>query len=373
MKKIKILSLIIAFFVVISSTIVLADEETKLVLEIETSSKELVKGETVYVTIKIKDVNFNGKEGVIGINNFKFDSDFLELAIENDNSFEKYEIDGGTSYVLKKNPLTSIDITEEDGNKTYTISTLGYFENGDEIIKIPLKVLETANTGKAEVSLEGITYLYGDADSQSGTDNNMTGSVENEIKIDIVNSKTVQTPSLSDINVEMEKTTYYVGEKIDKDDISVKAIYSDNSFKNVTNFTYTPTGELKETDKAVTVSYSEGNATKTKTINIVVNKKADNDSEDKSKDGEDKETTQTDNKTDESKTSNTVNESKTSNSVSESTTKKDITQANDGKEENLATVKLPQTGFAGAYIIIAIVVISVIAIVIKKKQSKIKF
>ena len=67
------------------------------------------------------------------------------------------------------------------------------------------------------------------------------------------------------------KTVYEEGEKFDPTGMEVTATYSDNTRAVITNYTYSPTGSLKTTDKKVTISYTEGNITKTAEINITVN------------------------------------------------------------------------------------------------------
>ena len=52
--------------------------------------------------------------------------------------------------------------------------------------------------------------------------------------------------------------------------MKVIATYSDGTTKEVTDYTYTPAGELKTTDKTITVSYTENELTKTATQEITV-------------------------------------------------------------------------------------------------------
>ena len=66
------------------------------------------------------------------------------------------------------------------------------------------------------------------------------------------------------------KTTYIKGQKFDKTGMTIIAKYTDGSSKEVTNYTYNPTGNLKATDKKVTISYTEDGVTKTVTIDITV-------------------------------------------------------------------------------------------------------
>ena len=66
------------------------------------------------------------------------------------------------------------------------------------------------------------------------------------------------------------KTTYCENELFTSDGMEVKANYSDNKSKFVTDFTCTPSGKLSVTDKIITVSYTEENITVTTSIPIRV-------------------------------------------------------------------------------------------------------
>ena len=66
------------------------------------------------------------------------------------------------------------------------------------------------------------------------------------------------------------KTTYYVGEKIDTTGVVIRATMSDGSTKNVTGWTYSPTGALTATSNAITFSYTENGVTRTCTQAIAM-------------------------------------------------------------------------------------------------------
>lgn len=68
------------------------------------------------------------------------------------------------------------------------------------------------------------------------------------------------------------KTSYKVGEKVDIAGLIITASYADGSNKTITNYTYSPTGELKETDTEIKVSYEEDGVKKTMSIPIIVQK-----------------------------------------------------------------------------------------------------
>ena len=75
--------------------------------------------------------------------------------------------------------------------------------------------------------------------------------------------------------------SYVEGEKFDKTGMVVTAEYSDGTNKEITNYTFAPSEALKVTDKKITISYTEGNITKTvqQDITVISNLKDDNTTE----------------------------------------------------------------------------------------------
>ena len=57
--------------------------------------------------------------------------------------------------------------------------------------------------------------------------------------------------------------------------MKITAKYSDGSSKEVTDYTYTPEGNLLASDSKITITYTESNITKTTEQEIIVNKKND--------------------------------------------------------------------------------------------------
>lgn len=66
------------------------------------------------------------------------------------------------------------------------------------------------------------------------------------------------------------KIVYKSGESFDPTGLQVQAIYNNNLREMVTNYTYYPTGALVDGDKTVTISYTDGEITKTRGITITV-------------------------------------------------------------------------------------------------------
>ena len=68
------------------------------------------------------------------------------------------------------------------------------------------------------------------------------------------------------------KTAYKYGETFNKAGMVVTAHYTDGQSRTVSGYTYSPTGALNMSSTTITISYSEGGATKTATQAITVSK-----------------------------------------------------------------------------------------------------
>ena len=66
------------------------------------------------------------------------------------------------------------------------------------------------------------------------------------------------------------KTSYTAKESFSSSGMVVRATFSNSAYKNVTDYTVSPSGALKPTDKSVTISYKEFGETKTTTVSISV-------------------------------------------------------------------------------------------------------
>lgn len=83
------------------------------------------------------------------------------------------------------------------------------------------------------------------------------------------------TLSKIEISKKPTKLVYKPGEKFDPTGMEITATYSDGTTKKVLGYTYEPTGELKQADNKVTISYKEGAVTKTVEQKITVNENED--------------------------------------------------------------------------------------------------
>ena len=164
--------------------------------------------------------------------------------------------------------LSKIEITTAPTKTTYT--------EGEKFDKAGMKVTATYSDGTTK---EVTDYTYTPAGELKTTDTAITVSykegektVEAKYTITVKAKPPVAQKTLESIKVTTAptRTTYTEGEKFDKAGMKVTATYSDGTTKEVTDYTYTPAGELKTTDTAITVSYKEGEVTKTATQKITV-------------------------------------------------------------------------------------------------------
>ena len=154
----------------------------------------------------------------------------------------------------------------------------------EEIISIEYTTANTEGTGIITLSNLKMTTIEYETKDVANVVKEIT------IKDEISDPEPTPTPdpeptvvSLTNIKVTKAptKTTYKVGEKFDKKGMVVTAEYSDGTSKEITNYTYTPSGELKATDEKVTISYTEEEITKTaeqeiKVMNVPQNSTEDN-------------------------------------------------------------------------------------------------
>lgn len=172
--------------------------------------------------------------------------------------------------------------------------------------------------------------------------------------------------TLSSISVSKvpTKTEYKAGEKFDVAGMEITAKYSDGTSKKVTEFTYSPSGELKTTDKKVTISYKDGDITKTVeqtiTVKTVQSQEPANNTVNNTVNNTAKNTVS--NNTVKNTTKNTV-KNNTVNNTAKNTTK--VTSATNNTANNTATnaTGLPKTGSTATTISFAAIVLIGIAVI----------
>ena len=187
-----------------------------------------------------------------------------ESLTPNDTTITRIYEDKTTTLNITVNPkavektLSKIEITTNPTKMVYTegesfgpagmILTAVYSDNSREIVTSynyePAGILTTNDT-TITVKYQGKTATL-----------NITVNAKTEPK----------TLDGIEVTTRPNKIKYKVGEKFDKTGMVVTAVYSDGSNETITDYTYTPTGALKETDRTIEITYQG----KTTNVNITV-------------------------------------------------------------------------------------------------------
>lgn len=259
LKKIFILSILTLLF---CTTYVWA-AEPQITIDGEQQAKP---NETKTLTIKISS------EIEIGVVSGK---------IEANENIANMNVTGKNNWNLTFNKDTGVfNIYKAEGSKS------------EEIINIEYTTANQEGAGKITLSNLKMTTIEYETKEVSNVVKDIT------IKNETLDPEPTPTPTpepnpavVTLTNIKITKaptrTTYTEGEKFDKTGMVVTAEYSDGTSKEITNYTYTPSGELKATDKKVTISYTEGEVTKTAEQEITVTKAPENSTEDNKEDTKD--------------------------------------------------------------------------------------
>ena len=238
------------------------------------------------VTFKVKDTASFGKR----IITFKNDDD-LAISDEDDESFDVSL--GKQEIVILKAPLTTVSATVKAPVKGTDLATTGTTGNTDAYTVTKVEWFKgtsatgTAVTGKAaakQIYTAKLTVTAKDAENFAESLNNKkTADGYTIIRVsDTVLTMTKTFPAtaektLTGITIKTcPYTTYTAGEQFNKAGMVITAAYDDGSTKDVqpTYFQFTPVDPLTVNNKEVTISYTEGNVTKTAKQKITVNPKA---------------------------------------------------------------------------------------------------
>ena len=155
---------------------------------------------------------------------------------------------------------------------------VGWFDDQAQTVLSPLDVFVAGKTYQMELMVlakEGYRFPEDVAVTVSGIVPTFA-EVENteQFSLLVVGAEYVaeSAKTLSSIAVTTPpaKTEYTVGTGFDPAGMVVTATYSDQTTKEVTGYTVTPSGALTKNDTAVTISYTEGETTVTATVPITV-------------------------------------------------------------------------------------------------------
>ena len=159
--------------------------------------------------------------------------------------------------------LQSIAITTKPNKTEYT--------EGEKFSKTGMIVTAKYSDGSSNAVTD---YSYSPSGELKTTDTKVIITYQGktaEIEITVKAKQATPEKTLQSIAVTTKpnKTEYTEGEKFSKTGMIVTATYSDGSSNAVTNYTYSPSGELKTTDTKVIITYQG----KTTEVGITVNAK----------------------------------------------------------------------------------------------------
>ena len=168
-----------------------------------------------------------------------------------------------TQPVTVKNLLKKIQIITPPTETAYEI--------GDTIDLTGMVVHAFYSDGSSH-EISNYTYSPHVVSSASDTEVTITYTEDGITKTAIQDITVGNTPNLVSIAVSVPptKVTYKAGEYFDPSGMVVTATFDNGTTKNVSGYTYSPTGTLQQGDSVITISYTKKGITKTTTQNITV-------------------------------------------------------------------------------------------------------
>ena len=181
------------------------------------------------------------------------------------NASEEVHVSGALLYEVDLMITSGIAVTTQPGKKTYYIGEA--FDPAGMVVTATFADDTTENvTGDCTFSPATIAK-----DTTAITVNYQRAGIRKTASVPV----TVRVLASIEISNSPTKTAYKYGEVFSPAGMAVTARYTDGQSRTVTGYTYSPTGALKLSDTTITVSYTEGDVTKTTTQAITVAKALD--------------------------------------------------------------------------------------------------
>ena len=175
---------------------------------------------------------------------------------------EVVQVGGALLYEVDLVITSGIAVTTQPGKKTYYIGEA--FDPAGMVVTATFADDTTENvTGDCTFSPATIAK-----DTTAITVNYQRAGIRKTASVAV----TVRVLASIEISNPPTKTAYKYGEVFSPAGMAVTARYTDGQSRTVTGYTYSPTGALKLSDTTITVSYTEGDVTKTATQAITVAK-----------------------------------------------------------------------------------------------------
>ena len=181
------------------------------------------------------------------------------------NASQVVDVSGALLYEVDLMITSGIAVTTQPGKKTYYIGEA--FDPAGMVVTATFADDTTENvTGDCTFSPATIAK-----DTTAITVNYQWAGIRKTASVAV----TVRVLASIEISNPPTKTAYKYGEVFSPAGMAVTARYTDGQSRTVTGYTYSPTGALKLSDTTITVSYTEGDVTKTTTQAITVAKALD--------------------------------------------------------------------------------------------------
>lgn len=172
------------------------------------------------------------------------------------------EVSGALLYEVDLMITEGIAVTTQPNKKSYYI--------GEAFDPAGMVVTATFADDTTEDVTDDCTFSPAtiSKDTTAITVNYQRGGIKKTASVAV----TVRVLASIEISNPPTKTAYKYGEVFSPAGMAVMARYTDGQSRTVTGYTYSPTGALKLSDTTITVSYTEGDVTKTTTQTITVAK-----------------------------------------------------------------------------------------------------
>ena len=186
----------------------------------------------------------------------------VTATLDGQSATQLVEVSGALLYEVDLMITEGIAVTTQPNKKTYYI--------GEAFDPAGMVVTATFADDTTENVTDDCTFSPAtiSKDTTAITVNYQRGGIKKTATVAV----TVRVLASIEITNPPTKTAYKYGESFTTAGMVVAAHYTDGQSRAVTGYTYSPTGALKLSDTTITVSYTEGDVTKTTTQAITVAK-----------------------------------------------------------------------------------------------------
>ena len=246
-KKLVLISMVFMLLLSVSIASFAAEGNLTATLTATADKQNLKAGEEVLITLSLKNISNLTGNGITNITTtIKYDTNIFEEITDGDI----------TSSLLKI-------YNDNDSTHELSFTTSNGIKEDTELAIIKFKVKESVSNTSTTIKFTNTNV------SESGGSLVQISDSEVPLQIGLSNIPEAKLTKI-EITKKPTKIAYKIGEKFEHTGMEVTATYDDGKTVKVTDYTYAPITELKETDTVVTITYKEGTITKTAEQKITV-------------------------------------------------------------------------------------------------------